>query len=71
MTQTMYIIKIQGTKKIPDYIQIRDGNFTLIAYFRINNPIRALTRCNLLDRKEEILALASRLPYGEMRKLEF
>ena len=71
MKQTMYIIKIQGTKKIPDYIQIRDRNFTLIAYFRMNNPTRALTRCNLLDKKEEILALASRLPYGEMRKLEF
>ena len=45
----MYILKIQGTKKIPDYIQIRDEDFTLVAYFRINNPRRALARCNLLD----------------------
>jgi hypothetical protein len=66
----MYILRIQGTKKIPDYIQIRDEQFTLIAYFRINNPNRALTRCNLLDKMEEILAIASGLPYGEMRKLE-
>jgi hypothetical protein len=71
MKHTMNIIKIQGTKKIPDYVQIRDENFTLIAYFRLNNPTRALTRCNLLDKKEEILAIASQLPYGEMRKLEF
>ena len=71
MKHTRYIIRIQGTKKIPDYIQIRDENFTLIAYFRLNNPTRALTRCNLLDKMEEILVIASQLPYGEMRKLEF
>ena len=71
MIHTMYIIRIQGTKKIPDYIQIRDKDFTLIAYFRSNNPVRALTRCNLIDKMDEILAIASQLPYGEMRKLEF
>jgi len=68
---TMYIIRIQGTKKIPDYIQIRDEDFTLIAYFRLNNPTRALTRCNLLDKMDDILVIATQLPYGEMRKLEF
>jgi len=71
MKQTRYIIRIRGTKKIPDYIQIRDEDFTLIAYFRLNNPTRALTRCNLLDNMEKILEIASNLPYGEMRKLEF
>jgi hypothetical protein len=71
MKSTMYIIRIQGTKKIPDYIQIRDEDFTLIAYFRLNNPTRSLTRCNLVDKMEKILAIASQLPYGEMRKLEF
>ena len=71
MIHTMYIIRIQGTKKIPDYIQIRDKDFTLIAYFRSNNPVRALTRINLIDKMDEILAIASQLPYGEMRKLEF
>jgi hypothetical protein len=67
----MYILRIRGTNKIPDYIQIRDEDFTLIAYFRLNNPGRALTRCNLMDKLDEILAIASHLPYGEMRKLEF
>ncbi len=66
----MYILKIQGTKKIPDYIQIRDEDFTLIAYFRLNNPRRALTRCNLIDKMEDILRVARELPYGEVRKLE-
>jgi hypothetical protein len=67
---TIYILKIHGTKKIPDYIQIRDEDFTLIAYFRMNNPRRALTRCNLLDRMDEIISIASELSYGKMQKLE-
>jgi hypothetical protein len=71
MKQTVNIIRIKGTKKIPDYIQIRDENFTLIAYFRLNNPTRALKRLNLLDRQEEILAIASKLPYGVMHRIEF
>jgi len=66
----MYIIKIQGTSKIPDFIQIRDDDFTLIAYFRINNPRRALTRCRLIDKQEEIISLAKKLPYGKIQKLE-
>lgn len=66
----MYIIKIQGTSKIPDFIQIRDDDFTLIAYFRINNPRRALNRCRLIDKQEEIISLAKKLPYGKIQKLE-
>ncbi|HRC92882.1 MAG TPA: fructose-6-phosphate aldolase, partial [Bacteroidia bacterium] len=27
----MYLLKIKGTAKIPDYVQMRDDNFTLIA----------------------------------------
>ncbi|MFC2102009.1 fructose-6-phosphate aldolase [Bacteroidota bacterium] len=66
----MYIVKIQGTKKIPDFIQIRDDDFTLIAYFRINNPRRALTRCRLIDKQDEIIDLAEKLPYGKIMELE-
>lgn len=68
---TIYLLKIQGTHKIPDYIQIRDKDFTLIAYFRMNNPKRALTVCNLLNKMEEILRVAEKLTYGKMQKLEF
>jgi hypothetical protein len=67
---TIYILKIQGTKKIPDYVQIRDKDFTLIAYFKISNPKRALARCSLADRMDEIMQIATTLPYGKMEKLE-
>jgi hypothetical protein len=66
----MYIIKIQGTSKIPDFIQVRNDDFTLLAYFRINNPRQALSRCHLIAKQEEILHLAQSLSYGKIAKLE-
>jgi len=67
----MYIVKIQGTSKIPDFIQIRDDDFTLVAYFRLQNPNRALTRCKLINKQEQILEVAGKLPFGKIEKLEF
>ncbi len=66
----MFILKIQGTRKIPDYIQIRDEQFTLIAYFKVTNPKTALTRCNLIHKMDEILKIAAGLEYGKIRKLD-
>ena len=67
----MYILKVRGTGKIPDYIQIRDENFALVAYFKITSPKTSLARCNLLHRMDEILGIAEALEYGKIRKLEF
>ena len=66
----MYILKVKGTGKIPDYIQIRDEDFSLLAYFKITNPKTALTRCNLLDKMDEILIIANRIGYGKIQTLE-
>jgi hypothetical protein len=66
----MYIIKIQGTTKIPDYIQIRDKDFTLIAYFKVTNPKTALSRSNLMDKMDQIMETVKVLPYGQIQKLE-
>jgi hypothetical protein len=66
---TIYILKIEGTSKIPDYIQIRNEDFTLIAYFKINNPLRALSRCNMVNNLDQIMEIAERLPYGKIEKV--
>lgn len=65
----MYILKIKGKAKIPNYIQIRDNNFTLIAYFRADRPEKALIRCGLADREEEIIKIVENLPFGKIQKL--
>jgi len=66
----LYIIKIKGKAKIPDYVQLRDDNFTLIAYFRTDRPERALDKCGLADKTTQILEKVSQIPFGKMVKLE-
>ena len=65
----MYIIKIKGKAKIPDYVQLRDENFTLIAYFRTDRPERALDKCGLGDKQQQILSIVNNLPFGKMQKI--
>lgn len=66
----MYIIKIKGKVKIPDYIQIRDDAFTLLAYFRADRPEQALQRCGLAEYETKIKTKISEMPYGQLQKLE-
>jgi hypothetical protein len=66
----MYMIKVMGVAKIPDYIQLRDDKFTLLAYFRVDRPERALDKCGLAEQANYILDLAREMPYGKILKLE-
>ena len=68
-TLVLFLLKIEGTRRVPDYIQIRDEDFKLIAYFKISNPRTSLVRCNLLDHMDEILQAAAQLEYGKIRKM--
>lgn len=67
---TMYIIKIQGKVKIPDYIQIRDDQFTLLSYFRADRPEDALKKIGLGDREAAVKKIIESLPYGKIQKME-
>ncbi len=66
----MYIIKIKGKVKIPDYVQIRDDKFALLAYFRADRPENALMKCGLGKSEVEIKKVIAELPYGKILKLE-
>ncbi|MBL4654354.1 MAG: fructose-6-phosphate aldolase [Bacteroidia bacterium] len=66
----MYIIKIKGKVKIPDYIQIRDDAFSLLAYFRADRPEKALTKMGLQEKITEIAGLINEMPYGKLQKLD-
>jgi len=66
----MYILKIKGTAKIPDYIQLRDDQFTLLAYFRVDRPEKALAKAGLGKKEEQIKKLIHEIPYGRMQKME-
>jgi len=64
----MYILKVKGTEKIPDYVQLRDDNFTLLAYFRVDRPEKAIAKAGLADHESEILKLIEELPFGKMHQ---
>lgn len=65
----MYFLKTQGTDKIPDYIQIRDNNFVLLAHFKTNNPENQIKRFGLNTYKQEIDRLIETAPYGILYEL--
>ncbi len=66
----MYIIKVKGVAKIPDYVQLRDDKFTLLAYFRVDRPEKSLEKAGLKDKMEYILKLIQELPFGQIQKLD-
>ena len=65
----MYIIKVKGKAKIPDYIQLRDDNFVLIAYFRADRPLQKMDKYGLEGKEEELKQLIEALPFGKLQKL--
>lgn len=67
----MYILKVKGTAKIPDYVQLRDDNFTLLAYFRVDRPEKAITKAGLGDHETDIIKLIGEIPFGKIQKLPF
>lgn len=65
----MYIIKVKGKAKIPDYIQLRDENFVLIAYFRADRPLKNLDKFGLEGKEEPLRELIDQLPFGKLQEL--
>ncbi|MBP6334000.1 MAG: fructose-6-phosphate aldolase [Bacteroidia bacterium] len=66
----MFILKVKGTARIPDYVQLRDDDFTLLAYFRVDRPEKALARVGLSEHESKLLDLIRDMPYGKMEKLD-
>ncbi|WP_293788877.1 fructose-6-phosphate aldolase [uncultured Pedobacter sp.] len=66
----MYIVKVKGIAKIPDYVQLRDDKFTLLAYFRVDRPDKSLEKLGLGDKQEYIMEMVKDLPFGQISKLE-
>ena len=66
----MYIIKVKGIAKIPDYVQLRDDKFTLLAYFRVDRPDKSLEKLGLTEKIPYIMSVINDLPFGQIAKLE-
>ena len=68
--EQMYIIKVKGIAKIPDYVQLRDEKFTLLAYFRVDRPDKSLEKLGFGDKLADIMEIINSLPFGQVTKLE-
>ncbi|HSZ24836.1 MAG TPA: hypothetical protein VK766_03910 [Cytophagaceae bacterium] len=66
----MYIIKVKGKAKIPDYIQFRDDSFVLVAYFRVDRPMKLLKKYGLEGKEDALNKLIQEIPFGKLQKLE-
>ncbi|GAB2534803.1 fructose-6-phosphate aldolase [Rufibacter soli] len=66
----MYIIKVKGKAKIPDYIQLRDDHFVLIAYFRADRPLKNIDRYGLEGKEEALATVIEGLEFGKLQKLD-
>ncbi len=65
-TSGLYIIKVKGKAKIPDYIQLRDEKFVLVAYFRADRPLKKLEKYGLEGKEEELKKVIDTLPFGKL-----
>ncbi len=66
----MYVIKVKGVAKIPDYVQLRDDAFTLLAYFRVDRPDKSLDKIGLGDKADFIMEIVRELPFGQIKKID-
>lgn len=66
----MYIIKVKGIAKIPDYVQLRDEKFTLLAYFRVDRPDKSLEKLGYGDKQDYIMDFIKDLPFGQIAKID-
>ena len=67
----MYVIKVKGKAKIPDYIQLRDESFVLIAYFRADRPLKNLEKYGMEGREEALQEVLDKLPFGKLKEIDF
>jgi hypothetical protein len=66
----MYVIKVKGIAKIPDYVQLRDDKFTLLAYFRVDRPDKSLDKLGLGEKLPYIMSVVHDLPFGQIVKID-
>ncbi len=63
----MYIMRIKGSGKIPDYIQLRNDDFTLKGYFREDRLEQGLEKSNMSSYYSMIRDILKELKFGEIK----
>ncbi len=68
---TYYLMKVKGKAKIPDYIQLRDEQLTLIGYFRPGRKERLEKVVKNAEYAAQLQSVIDGMEaYGKMQKVE-
>lgn len=67
---TYYLLKIEGKAKIPDYVQLRDSQLALLAYFRLDRPEKAIEKAGLANHEKTIMHVLEGMPFGKVHPIE-
>jgi len=65
-----YFLKTKGTIEIPDYLQIRDKDFQLIAHCTVKNAPITIKKHRINIKHENIVEFIKELPFGKLIKIE-
>jgi hypothetical protein len=65
-----YLLKTKGTEKIPDYLQIRDEAFQLIAHCKVSRPERTLEKHDIRLKEGDIITFIKQMPFGKLTPIE-
>jgi len=66
----MYFLKTKGTNQIPDFLQIRDDDMTLLAHFKVDRLNENINNFNLKTNSELVLEQIKYLDYGVLLEIE-
>jgi len=66
----IYLLKTKGTATIPDYLQVRDENFLLIAHFGMNQLAESIKKHNLKIPADDPEKFILNMPYGKLTKID-
>lgn len=65
----MYVLKTGGAAQIPDYIQIRDDNFSIMTHFKLRNLETGLKKSGITENLNELIEMIKKLPVGKVYKI--
>ena len=65
-----YLLKIKSSTKLPDFIQIRDEQFVLLGYVRLDRELKDLHNHGLTGYEKAFRTFVDRIPFGKIEKFE-
>jgi len=66
----IFLLKTKGTATIPDYLQVRDENFLLIAHFGMNQLEKSIEKYTLKIPDKDPVKFIQDMPYGILIKID-